>query len=136
VNVADISPVGVVGQVIKSDGVNSAWSPVIDARQGNSATNWNEDGNTNFVPTGCLLQCGSCLVTIDHGSHDGVTTVTFPTPFSYKPLVFVCIGNFTYSEAYDVTVGADLVTATTFKVNVKQGDDTDRTIFWLAIGPR
>jgi hypothetical protein len=136
VSVGDISPVGSNGQIIKSDGLASAWAPIIDKRQGGSATVWSTEGDTDYTPVGCLIQCGSKAVVVDNGTHLGTATVTFPEAFAFAPIVLITVGNFASSDVTHVSFGVNTITTTTFVIDIKQSVDTDRVVFWMAIGPR
>jgi len=96
-------------------------------RQGGSATEWNTVGTTNYVVHRPLIQCG-----VIHHIAGNISTVTFPKPFAYKPIVFT-LGLLSSS----IHCTAEVITTTNFQAwAYKDAAGTENTddISWMAIG--
>lgn len=104
-------------------------------RQGGSATDWSVIGTTNRdVTLRTLIQVGARLSDSIVGGTTLSGVVTFPTPFSAPPIVFVSItGNSTGENlAFEVTS----ITAASFSLAIKNnGVTVTAGANWLAIGP-
>lgn len=115
--------------VLKAGGISDTYLgnrvPAASNRQGGSATDWSAKGNSNYVPDKVLIQAGS------KDSDTGTMTVTFPTAFSDKPLVFLSSN----SAAITNMNTAGGITASGFVANITQSSN-NQTVHWLAIGPR
>ena len=102
-------------------------------RQGGSATDWNEQGTTNYVPSTARMQAGVKNWS-GTAANSGSLTITFPQAFSSNPIGFA---NAVAATA-DISVGV-LSTYTTnmtiYWKTVSGGNITSMNFSWLAIGP-
>jgi len=106
----------------------------LNRRQGGSSTDWNSAGASNYTPGNVRMQSGIVTVSIANGQSYGVTTVTFPEAFSYKPLVFFGVNSNTSAL---VCVRADAQSASALDIIVNRSStsgDLSVTVGWLAIG--
>lgn len=106
--------------------------PQFYRRQGGSATIWSTVGTTARTPGAVRMQAGAIQWT-GSAAANGNITVTFPTAFSYAPLILVSIASGTASQVAGVGV------VTPSNVNLYWRDHTGGTptavsINWLAIG--
>lgn len=101
--------------------------PQFYRRQGGSATNWNTPGSTTYTPTMVRMQAGANAT-----AGSGSVAITFPTAFSYSPLV-----SLTVVSDQGVFLWLSGVSATGFTVNAESPTGVPMaTVFhWLAIGP-
>jgi hypothetical protein len=63
----------------------------VAGRQGNSATDWSQDGSNNYTPGPVKTFVGARLITTS--SNFGSAVITLPFSFAYKPLVWVSQNN-------------------------------------------
>lgn len=114
---------------LKAGGITDTYlgerAPAASNRQGGNATDWSVKGNSNYTPGKVLMQIGSK----DSGA--GIMTVTFPTPFADKPLVFLSSNSLLITN---MNTGGG-ITTTGFTANITQSGN-NQTVHWLAIGPR
>lgn len=116
----------------KSEGGSAPiFGALVYKRQGGSATNWASAGTTTYTPTATLVQCGSKTLTLVAGN--GHVTITYPTSFSKRPVVFPSIDDgsgFTYSigQTNGSTTSVDIY------VHETGGGTPTINIFWLAVG--
>jgi len=103
----------------------------IHRRQGGSATNWSLYGDDSYTPTLVRMQVGAKRWTGTAAS-TGSVTVTFPTAFSYIPIVLATTENNYANVSYVVNSAS---AATLSWRTVDDSTLTSLTIFWLAIGP-
>jgi len=107
--------------------------PQFYRRQGGHASIWSTVGSTSYTPGAVRMQGGAITVTITTGNSVGTTAVTFPTAFSYAPLVLVSLNLSTTSD----TVYFDNVTASGFDCKVRRpgtSGEQSFTVTWLAAG--
>ena len=107
--------------------------PQFYRRQGGSATIWTTFGTTTYTPGAVRMQAGVIRWTGSSASFGNVA-VTFPTAFSYAPLVFATAIN----QGLSVTVTSDSITTTGFILYWRNTEGSSYTAFdssWLAIGP-
>jgi len=115
----------------------AATLPAVLSRQGGSATLWTNTGTTDYdAPNDVLVQCGSAAWA-GAAALTGQVTVTYPTAFSYKPLVWG-MANFdgVNKEEINITLANSLSSAVSGVLNWKGlNNQTAVDIYWLAIGP-
>ncbi len=105
--------------------------PQFYRRQGGSAANWENSGNTNYTPGAVRIQAGSKNWT---GTPTGLGSivVTFPVAFSDVPL------GWAVSKSPSLSVGIN-VTTTTMEIFFKVVEDDTlvsvANFYWQAIGP-
>ncbi|MBK8467724.1 MAG: hypothetical protein IPL32_18070 [Chloracidobacterium sp.] len=127
-----------VDSILKiTSGGTPSWRTLADIvsvanRQGGSSTDWNTPGTTNYTPASPKIQIGCVNVTIGSGSDGATATVTFPTAYSYKPMVFLAASNLpvTYQilTSYSITNTGFLCGVTNPSRNMTV------PVMWLAIG--
>lgn len=111
----------------------------IAARQGGSPTSWEQTGVNNYTPSKAVIQVGNKYIS---GS-EGNITVTFPTPFAYKPIILVTPDPTSTPGAY---LSAAVIEITTTGFIAKMISHTNTipyhapavggyTASWIAIGP-
>ena len=119
---------------LDSGGNGLQWNganPIV-GRQGGSADNWDIGGTTNYTPTSVIMQCGMAVVTYINPNYCA-TDITFPVPFSGKPLVFTAAEHNTkYTFASNITATNFTISAGDYESPYFTGDENVR---WLAIGP-
>lgn len=103
-------------------------------RQGGSATAWSTPGTTNYPAAIRLTQVGAVFCTVSGGT--GNVSVTFPTAFTYAPLVLITLSG--PNGRLFVQLTAVSTTGFTAYLNADDGastwDSSDYQINWLAIG--
>jgi hypothetical protein len=112
-------------------------------RQGGNSTRWDTAGTTNYLVGNVKIQAGANVASWPSASAFFGVNVTFPVPFTERPLVVGTIGNISgvlplgrsISIQQVVTisttgVGFNMVTAD----NLGLGSDRDVTVNWVAIG--
>lgn len=108
--------------------------PRLDHRQGGNISTWSTPGSTNRTPGYVQIQAGSITVSIS-ASTSGSQGVTFPTPFSFAPLVFLSHAN--DSQPFDVSWSS--INGNGFQINLKTADGVSGSwsidVHWQAIGP-
>jgi hypothetical protein len=105
-------------------------------RQGNNANDWTTTGATSFVPTLVKMQGGASTISMG-GTANAATTITFPSAYSFTPLVIAVKANaglMNFNLAFEVIT----TTATTVQVRCQTVDGTlsfaSVPFVWLAIG--
>lgn len=92
-------------------------------RQGGSATAWATTGTTNYTTGDFTIQCGA----VSNGG-SAATTITFPTAFSYTPIV-------TANPSGAITGNPLTITAvSTTQVTLNNNNATAINIHWIAMG--
>lgn len=105
----------------------------VTGRQGGSATDWNTQGTNNYTVDTMRCYGGATQITISNGNLQGSATVTFPSAFNYKPLVFVSREYDVYSQdAAQVTPTSS--NATIYLTRGTSSGTTTHIVYWLAIG--
>ena len=103
--------------------------PQLYRRQGGSPTHWDICGITNYTPGAVRIQCGIF-------STAGASSITFPVPFSYTPIILVSVMTETLPDKGNY---AKVITASTTGFTAKAYDSAGvpalLPIAWLAIGP-
>ena len=106
-------------------------------RQGGSATNWETQGTTNYVPTAVKVQSGviriPAITTASGSLYQGNVTLTFPEAFTYRPILIAVLnmGNTLYNITISCT-DTGVGTATIYGVSSASVSNVD--VSWLAIG--
>lgn len=118
---------------LRADVVNDGeggFLPIVNIdidRQGGSAADWNTVGTTNYDVLQMRLQVGAEQIAA------GSITITFPTAFLNKPVVFVQVAG---SSAIFATVSG--ITATQATIYVFEDDGNPpagaTNVYWLAAG--
>jgi hypothetical protein len=107
--------------------------PQFYRRQGGSATIWTTKGTTTYTPTSVRMQAGSIEWT-GGAAAEGIVTVTFPTAFSFAPLVFT-----QFYHATSFQIFTEPQTTSTTQVAIKWYNTIESlislTIYWFAVGP-
>lgn len=145
-NIYDV-PVAIITamHVYLHGGVNSTYAtddrkdrgwPDLVWRQGGDPTDWNVAGTTNYRALKTRIQCGNKICVWA----TGLFTVTFPTPFSAVPLVFLTTDCGTSITAYIDTCTANGFTGGfvwhfSNPVTPHAIGAGYNTTSWLAIGP-
>jgi len=119
------------GVVTVTDEMDSCGNLVdFTAREGGSATIWNTAGTTGYTPAAVRMECGVATTV------SGLVTVTFPSAFSYAPIVL--------AQALDAggrlsVIDVQGTSATQVVLRQEDADDSDITdvplLQWCAIGP-
>ena len=113
--------------------------PQFYRRQGGSATIWSTQGTTNYTPGAVRMQAGVVLTSALAAGAVAIVSVTFPTAFSYGPIVIpgtrgYLIDNPERNKSYAVLRSASTTQAIFWVYN--EGTHTqDIDVYWLAIGP-
>lgn len=109
--------------------------PQFYRRQGNSATNWGQaGGTTTYTPTTVRMQAGCYRWTGSASS--GNFTITFPTAFSYNPLVMLTCSLSPADRKICIShTGAGVSGFTAYWVHPDATTQTLLEFEWLAIGP-
>ena len=104
------------------------------SRQGGDATDWSAFGSTDYSISNMRVQFGSAK-TGSGGATSGLINITFQTPFSDLPIVFIHAQ--TALSAKAANVGE--ITVNGFEGIVRNTFDNsfslDTVVFWIAIGP-
>jgi hypothetical protein len=108
-------------------------------RSGGSSTTWATSGSTTYTPGGTLIQAGVASVEFDDDNDSETKTVTFPTAFSGKPLIWVTNISASVAAARDSNINVYEQGTSSFKLRGRRmnGDwNGTMSVEWLAIGPR
>lgn len=125
--------------VAKITAALAAYAPkLITKRQGGSGSDWDAGGTTNYTPSVSLtkIQAGSAAMTFSAESLKSVD-VTFPTAFTYKPIVFLQVVYNSGISTYPFQIEALTynIRTTAFNLSVGGGTMTGTLVInWLAIG--
>lgn len=110
-------------------------------RKGGSDTDWSSAGTTTYTPGAVRMQGGVSSVTLGVGVSTNTVTVTFPTAFSYPPIMLNTI-RWNTGMNPDTTVYTpfiDSVSATQVVLRVTRNSTADGSVTpiiqWLATGP-
>lgn len=136
---------GTAGQVLSMNSGATApeWKTIVTAlvagRQGGSSTHWNVQGTNNYVPGESIIQCGTIRINIS--STNQYVSVTFPSSFSYAPVVFLTMKDFDGAIGGDNYVVLHALNTSTSNFYLTLNCDSNfnannnyADIFWLAIG--
>lgn len=98
-------------------------------RQGNSATDWQDQGTSNLDTGSIVMYGGARNLVIQAGNADATApNITYPFAYSDKPLVFVqCV------TTENVVAMVENITATDFDVHVVRKDETDTGSAWTIL---
>ncbi len=114
---------------------------LISKRQGGSATDWNTAGTTNYTPPATAkIQVGIVSFTVPSSTVTMYVDITFPTSFTYKPLMFVSLNSDTESATTGATPPVcygENATTTTARIRIKGNGNmypSTVTVAWMAIG--
>lgn len=107
----------------------------IVGRQGGSATNWNTQGTTNYVPASAKVLAGTGRITFS-GTSSSSVEITYPTAFTYNPVILLT------SKANAVAPASTSRFATGNETNTRFFAFAELTgiatgtldFFWMAIG--
>jgi hypothetical protein len=104
--------------------------PQLYRRQGGDANNWHVAGVVDTTIDPVNIQIGCVDVT------GGAATVTFPTPFGYIPLVYVCGARPSGTPAPCRIAVVDTITVSAFTVRLYDaaGAAASGSVNWQAIG--
>ena len=118
---------GTARKILVSSGSAPSWGTFVYGRLGGSATDWQSSGSTSRTVTNPMIQCGSASV-----STASAASVTFPTAFSYRPLIFLSID----ASADLFVISHSSVVPSGFSIILKRTDGTTETrdVNWMAIG--
>lgn len=106
---------------------------LIAARQGGSATDWNTDGTTDYTPSAPKIQCGVKSISIS-SSTSGTSTITFPSAFTNKPLVFTSVAGFSGNLVHLVRSWAVTNSGCNLTAYLDGSGSASVEVAWLAIG--
>jgi len=117
----------------RSDAGLPEWAGPVFKRVGGSGTNWDANGETVYSAEKCVIQCGVAIWS-GTAAASGSKTVTFPVPFSGKPICFA-----------SSSTGLSDVSANAYSPNVNSiiilwrrnsgAVISSLLLTWLAIGP-
>lgn len=98
-------------------------------RQGNSATDWQDQGTSNLDTGSIVMYAGARNLVIQAGNAEATApNLTYPFAYSDKPLVFVqCV------TTQKVVAMVENITATDFDVRVVRKDETDTGSAWTIL---
>lgn len=98
-------------------------------RQGNSATDWQDQGTSNLDTGSIVMYGGARNLVIQAGNADATApNITYPFAYSDKPLVFVqCV------TTENVVAMVENITAADFDVHVVRKDETDTGSAWTIL---
>jgi len=101
----------------------------VSNRQGGSATDWDVNGTSNYVPSAVKIQVGTIMV----GSGTNSTAVTFPVAFSAYPAIFLTSQYGTGASKLFTTTGTG---NSGFTIQTFDGSNVTANVSvrWLAIG--
>ena len=110
-------------------------------RQGGSSTDATVQGNTNYALTGTKLQAGTKRLTwpTSGSTTSAYVTVTFPVPFTQKPIPMVCLLG--EQDASDAPISLSVMNITSTEMTIHANRDSSSTsglvhdVSWMAIGP-
>lgn len=125
-------PVGAQGKLLKvlSSGLPGWGGPQIK-RYGGSPTDWTVIGSTPYAPDDIVVQMGAVAINNIGPNNKGSVTVTFPSAFSGKPMVFCTVNN-------GNGLAADVNSISTTQTNITIFNDSTLTmsavVYWMAIG--
>jgi hypothetical protein len=109
-------------------------------RQGGSSTDWTTAGTTSYTPSLPKVQVGSVSFSVPSSTVTMYTDITFPTAFTYKPLVYVSLNSDTESATTGATPPVcygENATSTTVRIRIKGNGNmypSTVTVAWMAIG--
>jgi len=134
----EIAPTGELR--VKDDGIDDSKAgdriAQIIKRQGGSSTNWGGSsfGTTNYTPTEVKVQAG-CINWTGTAAPTATVDVTFPTAFTYAPIVLLTLGAGNLSGNVGKDVRVILTSNSFFRLEWwSASNQTQQTINWLAIG--
>lgn len=112
---------------------------LIERRQGGSSSSWNTAGSTNYRPGGVKRQMGVAELEWDDEDESDKTTVTFPSAFSQRPLVWVTLLNATDSQKRKLMPTIESLSNTQVVIRGQRTDgSSDLTltcnVMWIAEG--
>ena len=108
--------------------------PQFYRRQGASATNWHSPGTTTYTPGAVRMQ-GGAKTWSGASADSGTFTITYPTAFSYAPLLFVTPSSITSRITVASVSGASATVATVYWDDTADATQTSIDFVWLAVGP-
>ena len=109
--------------------------PQFYRRQGADASDWDVFGTTTYIPGAVRMQAGAKQNT-GVSSTAGSFAITFPVAFSQSPLVWITGYDNTARLVWSVSnISTTGFTATWRVRDQADGNQTDQTMTWLAIGP-
>ena len=133
--------IGAAGQFqkVNAGAIAPEWFRFLD-REGAHATDWSQQGTTDYVPAAWKLQAGEAQMVIAPAADTATVTITYPVAFSDKPLVFVGPHEQTAGGLRGETMfrkGTQLAGSVIIDVYCDDalGTTATFTISWLAIGP-
>lgn len=107
-------------------------------RQGGSATDWNTSGTTTQSVTNPVIQAGTITTgsqTFSNPNYSSTVSVTFPTAYISKPLVFCTLENLGSTMAFGAMVSSITTTGCSITVNsATDGYVANAVVAWIAIG--
>lgn len=115
--------------VVGPFGAAAASGLLVTKRQGGSATVWATAGTTTYTPTTQAIQVGSVAAIANGGN----AAVTFPTAFTYAPIVLVT-GHDATVNGNSCTTNVVSVSTTGFTVYVTNPAGGTFAVYWMAIG--
>jgi hypothetical protein len=127
-----------------SETLGVAWKEILGelilGRQGGSSTDWTTGGTTNYLPTAPRIQIGvsgSIAVNNPSGSnYHGSGSITFPTPFSAKPIVLAAVyETLTAVVLTRLQISAITTNGATFFL-VSTSAALSYKVIWLALGEK
>lgn len=107
-------------------------------RSGNSSTDWSSQGSTTYIPGGMKIQGGVATVVFDDDNDSDTKTITFPSVFSGKPLIFVTNISAAVTQARDSNINVYGQGTSSFQLRGRRVNgswDGTVSVQWLAIGP-
>lgn len=123
---------GAAHKFVKSEGGSAPlYGGLVYKRQGGSSTDWSTYGLTTYSPTSTLIQAGSISISIT--SNSGASSVTYPTAYTQRPLVFVSIYDSTIGS-YSIGTYAESTTGMTIFAYNPLEATASVSAYWLAIG--
>jgi len=140
VTTGKIAPLGVENSNIAMDAVDDLKVgnrvPQFYRRQGGSTTIWSTPGTTDYTPTTVRMQAG-VLATPFAAASNVNGSVTFPTAFSYAPIVLATVND--SGEGLLVSLSSFSTTGFNYNIWTDGGGSTTQAgaeMHWLAIGPQ
>lgn len=112
---------------------------LVHRRRGGSSSSWNSTGSTTYRVGGTKEQCGVATLTWDDNDDSDQTTVTFPSAFSQKPLVFLTLMNGGGTQERKLLATVYSVSASSFQIEGQRTDGsgditTTASVMWRAVG--
>lgn len=113
---------------------------LVHKRKGGSSTEWNSAGSTNYTAGGAKIQLGAKTLVWDDDEDSDELTVTYPSAFSRKPLVYVTLQNGADATKRKLLASVYSVSASSFQIKGQRTDGssdltTTAVANWVAIGP-